>query len=126
MGDRGNIVVQDDYGPAPVYLYSHWGGTELPDILAAALERGQGRWSDAPYLTRIIFNQMTAGDEMSETGFGISTKLTDNEYPLLVVDTRKGVVRVAQEGGDLDDGPEVPFAEATGKALRLARDGARV
>lgn len=121
MGDRANVVVPNPYkeGEA-VYLYSHWGGSELPDVLASALERGVGRWNDAPYLTRIIFNEMTKGNEMAETGFGISTSLCDNGYPLLVVDTAKGVVRATTED-DLDEGPEVEFAEASAEVLRNLR-----
>jgi len=134
MGDRANVVVPDPYNKGQAtYLYTHWQGHELPDTLGAALDRGRGRWTDYAYLTRIIFNQMTKGREMDETGFGISTTLCDNEYPLLVVDTEAQVVRVVAAKWDtkaanldLFDGPEVPFAEATAETLRLARDGVRV
>ena len=129
MGDRANVVVPDPYNKGQAtYLYTHWQGHELPDTLGAALDRGRGRWTDYAYLTRIIFNQMTAGQEMQETGFGISTCIGDNSYPLLVVDTEAQVVRVVPEGGDLlnPDAPTVPFGEATGDALRALRDGVRV
>lgn len=90
MGDRGNIIVLDD--GKPIYLYAHWSGSDLPDMLQKALTRRK-RWTDSPYLTRIIFDQMTAGSHGQETGFGICTSLTDNEHPLIVVDVEKQEVR---------------------------------
>jgi hypothetical protein len=89
MGDRGNIFVKngDEKG---VYLYSHWGGSELPIILKQALSR-QIRWGDASYLTRIIFDEMTRDRQGEELGFGISAVLTDNEHPIVVVDTERQV-----------------------------------
>lgn len=88
MGDRGNIVVvQKNYdGSLPsevIYLYTHWCGSEIDQILATALER-RLRWDDPAYLTRIIFDQPT-GLEGSETGYGISLSPTDNEHDYLVI-----------------------------------------
>lgn len=70
MGDRGNIVIDNgtDHGIA---LYSHWGGSDLPAVLARALARGRGRFGDDPYLTRVIFSEMIKGDIEGTTGFGI-------------------------------------------------------
>lgn len=99
MGDRANVVVEFDYGPeAPkppprVYLYTHWRGSALPSILQRALARRM-RWDDPSYLARIIFCEMVKGQEGEETGFGISPDITDNEHPLLVVNTRHRLVRL--------------------------------
>ena len=93
MGDRGNIFVResaDEGETRGVYLYSHWGGEELPLVLKRALSRKQ-RWDDGPYLTRIIFDEMTAGQHGTETGFGISATLGDNEYPIITVTPGAGV-----------------------------------
>jgi len=83
MGDRANIAVQ--VRGERVYLYTHWNGYDLPETVRRALARKQ-RWDDAPYLTRIIFCEMVRGEETEESGFGISTQLGDNSYPLIVVD----------------------------------------
>jgi len=94
MGDRGNIVVDD--GGKRVFLYSHWSGGDLPQVLSKALGRKQ-RWSDGQYLARIIFCEMLAGSSEGlegETGFGISAEVGDNEYPYLVVDCGAGKVRI--------------------------------
>ena len=98
MGDRANVVVLGT-GPSPVYLYTHWGGSELPATLQAALKRGEGRWTDPSYLARIIFCEMVAGREQSELGYGISTAITDNSYPLLVVNpvAPGGIVAMVRE-----------------------------
>ena len=129
MGDRANVVIIDSStdlcSRTAVFLYAHWSGSDLPEILACALKRGRERWDDAPYLARIIFNDMTQGDPQSLTGFGISTDLTDNEYPLLVVDTiQQRVVEYPEskykESGwsELETCKGVPFAEYKGKWKR--------
>lgn len=85
MGDRGNIEIRQPHTTDSVYLYTHWGGSDIASTLAAALDRGRGRWSDPAYLTRIIFDELTAGDR-SETGFGISVgQPDDNEHHIPVV-----------------------------------------
>ena len=90
MGDRGNIKVGN------VYLYIHWGGSTLKGVLIRALKRKQ-RWNDEAYLTRIIFCEMMAEEQESldgETGFGISTKIQDNEHPILEVDCKTQTIKI--------------------------------
>jgi hypothetical protein len=104
MGDRGNIVLRyTRYGTddtSDIYLYSHWGGSELPTTLADALDSkiGRNRWHDDSYLARIIFDRLTAGDQGEETGFGIAPWIGDNEHPLLFVDLDKKTVTVGEGG----------------------------
>ena len=87
MGDRANVVVQEEDG-GKIFLYTHWGGYRLPEVLQSALKRGRNRWNDDAYLTRIIFCEMVKGSEMEETGYGISTYECDNEHEHLVVDIK--------------------------------------
>ena len=96
MGDRANVAVQD-HGKR-VYLYTHWDGYELPELVRMALARRQ-RWNDAPYLTRILFCTLVAGAEKDETGFGISTEICDNEHPIIIVDCDKQIVTIEAEPG---------------------------
>jgi hypothetical protein len=70
MGDRRNVIINDSAG-AGVALYSHWGGTELPEVVKRALAK-RWRWDDSAYLARIIFCEMVKGSEAEETGFGIA------------------------------------------------------
>lgn len=98
MGDRANIkIIQHDgttmEEPA-LFLYSHWGGDGMANTLKRALIRGASRWDDEIYLARIIFNEMTKGDENETTGFGISTYIGDNEHPIITVDCEKQTVTI--------------------------------
>lgn len=103
MGDRGNIVVRQ----APktnrddVWFYGHWSGYQLEETVRTALARN-ARWDDPSYLARIIFNDFQ-GDNRGETGFGISTTIGDNSYPIIVVDQPGKMVRTVNED-DLIDG----------------------
>jgi len=111
MGDRANVYVKDESGKGGVYLYTHWGGTDLPLIVQAALKQKK-RWGDAPYLARIIFCQMVGqSDFAGEHGYGISIHMCDNEHPIIVVDCDAETVGFAHEG----KGPECyqtwPFSE---------------
>ena len=100
MGDRRNVVVVFD-DENSVALYSHWGGSDLPETLASALSRGTGRWTDPTYLTRIIFSEMIEGDVKGETGYGIEPIRTGSSHYCeaspgydLLVDAREGTVEV--------------------------------
>jgi hypothetical protein len=65
-----------------VFLYTHWRGSQVAQILADALNKSEGRAHDPSYLTRIIFNELQ-GDDRTSTGFGISVgHPDDNEYSI--------------------------------------------
>ena len=83
MGDRANVqVVSDDDS---VFLYSHWGGTELLFVLQNALSR-RVRWDDHAYLARIIFGEMVKDDVLGELSYGISSSPPDGGDRTLRVD----------------------------------------
>ena len=84
MGDRSNIVIKQ-YDGNRVYLYGHWMGADSIAITKKVLERKE-RWDDQAYLARMIFSEMVRGDLDSDTGYGISTTMCDNEYPIIVLD----------------------------------------
>ena len=85
MGNRRNVELKYESG-AKIYLYTHWGGTELPSIVSRALERGKDRWDNESYLARIIFSEMTQREEMSLTGYGISPYPPDEEHAHITID----------------------------------------
>lgn len=90
MGDRGNIaIITNPKLPltkgGAVWLYTHWSGVAIPEIVQRALAKGKDRWTDPPYLARIIFDVLTEGDD-GTTGFGIDTSPGDNEHDYIVVD----------------------------------------
>lgn len=106
MGDRANIVIRDafshySHSREAVSLYGHWSGEELPGVLHKALSLHE-RWDDGAYLARIVFQAMLDGDT-GTTGFGISTRLPDNERDLLVLDIgQQRVVRLPERSYTAD------------------------
>lgn len=84
MGDRGNIALKFSEG-GKIYLYTHWHGSSLREILKSALIRGKDRWDDEQYLARIIFSEMIKNDVLGTTGYGISTTLDDGEDKVVTV-----------------------------------------
>ena len=54
-----------------IYVYSHWGGFEMPDDAVSAIKSAEGRWDDEPYAARIIVDQLTKASRDSETGHGL-------------------------------------------------------
>ena len=112
MGDRSNIVVvQPDNNR--IFLYGHWMGDDNYRVAGQVLSR-QERWNDAPYLARMLFARMTAGDEEGSTGYGISTAMCDNEYPIVVIDPQNQSVHLEEYiWGELPDGQETRFSIIT-------------
>lgn len=91
MGDRGNVCVSGTDTEGTVFLYTHWSGTELPEVVARALAYGQ-RWDDTSYLTRIIFEELTKDADSMFTGFGISSREGDWNHPTIWVCTERQTV----------------------------------
>ena len=91
MGDRGQIKIRD----TGVYLYTHWGGSELMADLKRALKRASDRWSDPEYLTRVIFDEMKDDDVTSTTGFGIGNAMhEDIEHPIPCINCAMKIVNI--------------------------------
>ena len=103
MGDRANIgVIMRDFAPdganaTVVFFYSHWGGSQIEETLADALDRGRGRWFDDSYLARIIFSEMVKDNILSDTGYGMSIYVGDNGHDILIVDLEKNLVFTVDE-----------------------------
>jgi len=110
MGDRGNIYFVDQHrGKERVgmYMYSHWGGAVIPSVVEAALRRGRERWGDSQYLARIVFCELIKDDLMETTGYGLSTKIGDNEHAIVRVDDVDQTVAVCQPGTEQGSGKPI-------------------
>lgn len=101
MGDRGNIAIKEDSESPAIYLYTHWSGSEVQETLRNALAK-RLRWTDGPYLTRIIFDELTGG-EVGETGYGISTYICDNEHAIPVVNVAEQTVTIESRTQSFDE-----------------------
>jgi hypothetical protein len=101
MGDRSNIVIQfaDDDDQKEIVFYTHWGGSDLPATLQAALLKAKntGRLDDDAYLARIIFCTMVSDDPDGSTGYGIAPWISEEEHETIYVDTEVHTVTI----GDL-------------------------
>lgn len=93
MGDRGNIVIKQNHSEGGyLYLYTHYGGSEMPRTLQDALKRGRQCWSDEQYLARVVFSEMIKDNVMDLDCYGISNYIGDNGQDLLVVDVEEQMV----------------------------------
>lgn len=88
MGDRGNVVMLERRKEkvGMVYLYTHWGGYDLPVQVQAVLMRRE-RWTDGSYLARMIAEVVKPD--------GIQPFLDDNEHPLIIVDCEEQRIALA-------------------------------
>jgi len=99
MGDRGQVHIID----TGVYLYTHYGGTNLPEIVRRALARRE-RWDDPEYLTRIIFCGMVKPDFDGELGYGIGTERHGDAWRQVKINCKRKTIKV-------DNGLEISFEE---------------
>jgi hypothetical protein len=75
---EGKVVVQD--GAKPIYLYTHWLGYRLPEVVQTAIAR-RARWNDDAYLNRIIVSTVLKEVGIDdETGAGLSLYVCDSNY----------------------------------------------
>lgn len=98
MGDRANVVIRE--GAEHVFIYSHWGGSDIFAMARRALAK-QWRWDDPSYLVRIVYDEIVKGNEGTETGFGIWPSRPDNEHPVLVLDCATKQVTFENDSLDL-------------------------
>jgi hypothetical protein len=75
MGDRAVIGFKADTEAIPVFLYSHWGGSDRYLDAQRAIEAARPRWhslTDPACATRIGISHIVENYWHEETGFGIS------------------------------------------------------
>ncbi len=74
-----------------LYVYTHWGGNDLPEDAKKAVITAKPRWDDEPYATRIIVDQLTKRERDQENGCGLMLKPdAEDEYnhdkPSVIID----------------------------------------
>lgn len=97
MSTRAQVCMVE--GDEKLYLYMHYDGYELPNVVRRALARGTDRWDDFEYLGRIIFCEMITfqawWENVRPRAADSRDKRTDEQR---AIDYRLGVVRaVTQE-----------------------------
>ena len=101
MGDRRIAEIRMAKGS--LCLYTHWGGHELPEMAAAAIEKARPRWDDEPYAARILVDQLTKSARDQETGFGLLLEPdAEDEYnadqPSVIIDLVKQELTIWDNG----------------------------
>jgi hypothetical protein len=80
MGDRASIeLVYPTFtsGDKSVWIYTHWGATDFPTILAGVLGKHE-RWDDEPYLGRMIASAVFKYAGIDDTtGAGLAPEYQD-------------------------------------------------
>jgi len=109
MGDRANVYSYDSDLKKGIYLYTHWGGEELPFKVKKSLILRE-RWDDQSRLSTIILCEMM-GKDADHRGIGVSTEMPDNEHPIIVVDCAKRRIGFANEGSEPECYQEWSFEE---------------
>ena len=95
MGDRRMAEIRTSDGS--LYVYTHWNGSQLPEMARAAVEKAEPRLGDESYWVRIVIDQLTKDSRDMETGFGILLKPNcedeyNNDKPSVIIDARTGTV----------------------------------
>jgi len=106
LGDRGQVKVIQ-WGDKPVYLYTHWGASELVETVKSVLRR-KLRWDDDAYLTRMIFSKMIEDDIDGELGYGISAGPCDH-YISVNLHVKNQEVEIVNHGDTLFQGSFTDF-----------------
>jgi len=112
MGDRGNIVVVNGFDPdSKVYLYTHWSGSQLPQIVWNAMRTraARNRWNDESYLTRIVFNHLQ-GDDRGELGFGIAARIGDGTDQIVEINCHTQRVTIEGQSWSFQEFVDLPAA----------------
>jgi hypothetical protein len=99
MGDRATFVFEQEDGNA-IYLYGHWAGSGMMEVLCMALLSSKPRWNDENYATRISISQIIGNEWNEETGWGISTYFCDSEHSVPVVNFKTQTVKLLPHSWD--------------------------
>lgn len=96
MGDRAEVQFVFNRTPdTTVWLYSHWGGADMPIALRDALAAARPRWGDESYCCRIMVSHIIPEDDHTrETGWGLAPFHMDSSYAALIVDLSAQTVTI--------------------------------
>lgn len=101
MGDRAMAEIKTEGGS--LFLYTHWGGFTLPEDAKQAVHKTVPRWTDYPYATRIIVDQLTKATRDAETGTGLMLGPdAEDEYnhdePSVIIDLLQQTLTSTRDG----------------------------
>lgn len=92
MGDRRQVHIKN----INLWIYTHWGGYDLPGVVVKAIKLAQERWHDTTYCSRIIAMHVMQENSSGATGCGISDHSMYSEYNDIIIDTESLTVQIGQ------------------------------
>lgn len=97
MGDRRMAEIRTRTGN--LYVYTHWYGSEFPQMAEEAVKKAAPRLGDEAYWLRIVVDQLTKEGRDQETGFGLMLKPNaedeyNNDEPSVIIEARTGKITV--------------------------------
>lgn len=101
MGDRATFVFEQGDANSAIYLYGHWAGDGMMNILASAIEISRPRWDDESYATRIVISQIIGNEWQEEMGWGISTYFCDSEHSVPIVNFQTQTIKLIPNSWDI-------------------------
>ena len=117
MSTRSQVKVISTEFTIPIYLYQHYDGYGLFEIVSNAIKRGKSRWNDPEYLTRIIFSEMLMSgsyddhNALNDTiGYGIGTSEHGDIDYLVTVNIDDQTIQVNND-------PSVTFKEVNSRVF---------
>ena len=91
MGDRAMAEIKTRDGS--LFFYTHWSGSDLPELALLALDRARPRIGDDSYALRIVIDSLIKDTDTrdQETGSGIMLKANcedeyNNDKPSVLID----------------------------------------
>ena len=124
MGDRANIKFIDSTWPSDegVHLYAHYSGYRIHEVAATGVAATvkAGRATDGIYGTRIAVQRILTkyNPDEGEYGWGLSHKIGDGEYNVIVVDWGTQTVWREATGSTAP----IPFAEFVANPALLSEE----
>lgn len=114
MGDRAVIGFKADKDDqAPIFLYSHWGGSDRYRDAVRAVVAAEPRWSDPAYATRIAVSQIVENYWKEETGFGLSAGHNSFGQPdyddVILISWGERLVEIVSAGDSTKVTQQMPF-----------------
>ena len=99
MGDRVNLGIKTSSNDT-IFLYLHYGGMDVHEVLAKAISHAMLRENDESYFTRILVSRVIGTDWNKQTSVGLSIN----------------------ELSTVGDGYEVPVYDYTNKTISLYQE----
>ena len=112
MGDRVNLGIKTSSNDT-IFLYLHYGGSDVHEVLAKAISHAMLRDNDESYFTRILVSRVIDTDWDKQTGVGLSINelsTVGDGYDVPVYDYTNKTISIHQEDWETGTGGVATYA----------------